>query len=227
MWNPISILSHVTSLKWMLAAPSPGWWGVFSAAKTYVLTNSYCLADPVVPARSSKADHKSVFAQLCVLLHCKFCPQENEQRQQIPGLQCYVWVVLLCLQLILTENLPAGPQPHTTCFLSSESAFWHCLRHPGRSAAKGLWVLLPPLFLGDSASPLSGAGWGRVTNLGENGLWAALDLLKFQGNFAAYFMKKKYSSIWSSLICIKQIFLLQALCCLWCIHKNYIQHVKI
>lgn len=124
------------------------------------------------------------------------------------------------------ENLPAGPQPLTMCFPSSESAFWHCLRHPGRSEAKGLLVLLLPVFRRFCSFP----EWGWLRRgYQPRGKWAvaALDLLKFQGNFAAYFIKKKYSSIWSSLIPIKQIFLLQALWCLWCIHKSYIQHVKI
>lgn len=95
----------------------------------------------------------------------------------------------------------------------------HWLRHPGRSGAKGLQVHLLPVFR---------RFWLR-RGYQPSRKWAvaALDLLKLQGKFPAYFMKKKYSSIWSSLIPIKHMFLLQALCCRWSVHKNYIQYVRI
>lgn len=64
-----------------------------------------------------------------------------------------------------------------------KSAFWHCLRHPGRYGAKGLWVYLLPLFLGDS-------GWGGITNSGENGLcqpWSS----EVPGEFCCLFYEEE------------------------------------
>lgn len=204
----------------MLAAPSPGWWSVFSAAKTMYLLKKFLLFG------RSHCPHTlfqcwpqiSICSPLCfttlsILSTGKWGKAIN------PWIAVLCVVVLLCLQLILVANLPAGPQPHTICFLSSENALWHCLGHPGGSGAKGLQVYLLPLFLGDS-------GWGGLSTQGKMGCgspWSS----EVPGELCCLFYDEENSSIWSSLIPIKQIFLLQALCCLQSIHENYIQHVKV
>lgn len=150
MRNPISVLSYVTSLMNVSSSISRVVRCVF-CSQTNVLTykfllfgRSHCLHTLFQCWPQISICSPLCFTILSILSTGRWSKAIN------PWIAVLCVVVLLCLQLILVENLPAGPQPHIICFPSSESAFWHCLGHPERSGAKGLWVHLLPLFLGDS-----------------------------------------------------------------------------